>query len=239
MKTRTFSAWIVLTIGLMAFPASRAMAVDCSYYLPLVEGTGLKYENYNQRDRLQHTQEIRITSVEERDGAIHARLDARVLDNRNRVQSEVEYGVICSGDVLQIDLQSILNQEVFEAYQGMEMQIEGGEMIIPSDLSVGQDLPDSEMHISLRSNGMQMAEMQIKITNRRVTARESITVPAGTFDAYRIEYDTQFETRAMGIPIRSSSKTVEFHAEGLGVIRTEYYNERERLQGYQVLSEVF
>jgi len=39
--------------------------------------------------------------------------------------------------------------------------------------------------------------------------------------------------------IRKSGKNIEYHAENVGLVRSETYNERDRLQGSQVLSRIF
>ncbi len=226
--------------GLVTPPAHAALQeAQCNYYLPLVEGTGIAYEHFDRRDRLEYRQEIRIVSVASKEGEVHATMETKHFDRRNRLQHEGTFGIICHGDVLQLDLQSLMDQAMLEAYEGMEMVFEGGEMMIPSELSVGQSLPDATLDISVRSSGMQVAEMTMQITDRQVTARENITVPAGTFEAYRIVYNTHIEMRAMGIPIRTNTQTVEYHAREVGVVRTEIYDQRERLQSYQVLSEIF
>ncbi|TVR39459.1 MAG: hypothetical protein EA394_09605 [Bacteroidia bacterium] len=216
-----------------------AFSQMCNYYLPLVENTGLVYEHYDQRDRLEGSQTITIKQVETEGDRIIATLATEQFDRRNRPQFEAEYNIVCEGNILYIDMESLLNEAMLEGFKDMDMQIEGDGIIFPTDMRVGETLPDASMNISIRSGGMQMAEMQIRITDREVLSKETVTVPAGTFEAFKISYVTHFETRAMGIPIRSRSKSIEYHAENVGLVRSETYNERDRLQGSQVLSRVF
>ena len=216
-----------------------AFSQMCNYYLPLVENTGLAYEHYDQRDRLEGSQTITIKKVETDGDKIIATLATEYFDRRERPQFEAEYNIVCEGNIMYIDMQSLLNEAMLEGFKDMDMQIEGDGIVFPTDMRVGESLPDASMNISIRSGGMQMAEMQIRITDREVLSKETVTVPAGTFEAFKISYVTHFETRAMGIPIRSRSKNIEYHAENVGLVRSETYNERDRLQGSQVLSRIF
>lgn len=232
---------ILFTLPIMfvlAITLPGASAQNCNFYLPLVENSGLEYENYNRRDRLEGSQEVVISTVRNDGDRVIATINAKHYDRRNRIQHEGEYNVICQGDHLSIDIKSLLDQSVLEGFEGMDMEIEGDELVLPSGLSQGQELPDAAMKITVRSSGMQIAEMNLTIENRRVLGRETIEVPAGTFEAYKISYETRMETRAIGIPIRTNTKTIEYHVEDLGMIKSEYFNDNDRSQGYTVLSRI-
>lgn len=229
---------IIPVVLILLLTAPGINAQNCNFYLPLVENSGLVYENYNRRDRLEGSQQVVIKSVRNEADRVVATVHARHFDRRERVQHEGEYDVICQGDHLRIDIQSLLDQSVLEGFSDMELEIEGDELVLPSGLSEGQDLPDAAMKVSIRSGGMQFAEMTLKVENRRVLGRETIEVPAGTFDAYKISYETHIETRAVGIPIRTRTKTIEYHVEDLGMVRSEYFNDNDRPQGYTVLSRI-
>lgn len=227
---------IVLLLIMTLNPAIKAQ--ECSYYLPLVENTGLEFENYNHRDRLEGTNKVIITNVENTGNEVIATLRSEYFDRRNRIQHEGEYNVICRANVLTIDMQSVIDQTVLEGFQGMDLTIESDELLLPANLTAGKTLPDAVMTITARSGGVQIAEITIHIEDRQVIGKETLSVPAGRFDTYKISYNTRVITSAMGIPIRTGSRTIEYHAPNVGMVRSEFFDNRDRPQGYTVLSQI-
>jgi hypothetical protein len=211
---------------------------DCNFYIPLEVEAGMEYQNYDRRDRLQGTQRVTVLAVNESGGEVTATLHAKSLDDRDRLLHEGEYDVVCKGDELLLDIQSLVDQNMVEGFGEMDLRIEGSELVIPSNLSVGQTLPDAEMTMVVENNGMSFATVTLNITNRKVEGREEITVPAGTFEVYKVSYETHTETRAMGVPIRVNTRTVEYYSPEVGMVRSEHFNRRDRLQGYTVLSKI-
>lgn len=228
---------ILLTIGLVFSLSGNAQ--NCDFYVPLVENRGMQLQSFNQRDRLQHTQEVRVQKVETDGNRLIATMQSTLFDQRGREQHQGSFQVICSGNQLMIDVQSLLDPNVLEGFQGMEVQMEGNEIVLPSNLAVGQTLPDAELTMEVITGGVTFATVRFTISERKVEARETIQVPAGEFDSYKVSYATHMETRTMGIPIRASGRVVEYHAPGIGAVRTETYDSRDRLQGYTVISEIY
>lgn len=217
----------------------KGFSQNCEFYFPLVENRGVQLQNFNQRDRLQSTQEIRVRQVETDGESIIATMDSRFFDQRGREQHEGSFRVICTGNQMMVDVQSLLDPNMMEGFQGMEVQVEGNHIILPSGMQAGQSLPDAELQMKVTTGGVTFADIKFTISNRKVESREKVEVPAGSFDSYKLSYETFMETRTMGIPIRVSGRVVEYHAPGIGAVRTETYDSRDRLQGYTVVSEIF
>ncbi len=230
---------MIIILLVMGLTAPAVFAQKCNYYLPLVEESGLEYENYNRRDRLEGSQKIIINKVQTIDDKIIATVNASYFDRRNRMEHEAEYDIICKDNALRLDFRSLIDHGILEGFQGMNIHIESDDIILPSDLSVGQDLPDTSVNITVSTGGLQIAELNILIENRKVIGKENITVPAGTFDTFKISYQTHIETRAVGIPIRSNSRTIDYYAENIGLVRAEFYDDKNRPQGYSLLGRIF
>ncbi|RYF54973.1 MAG: hypothetical protein EOO39_38625 [Cytophagaceae bacterium] len=95
------------------------------------------------------------------------------------------------------------------------------------------------MEADMLSGGNSMMTMNMTMTNRQVDSQESITTPAGTFNAYKITADISLDNRAMGIPIRSSLKSVSYRTnELLFDVKSETYNKNGKLMGYTMLSKI-
>ena len=226
-----------ITLSFLLLFSLSSFSQQCNFYMPLEVQSSIEYQNYDRRDRLQGTQTVTVMAVNTSGDEVTATIHATSLDDRDRVLHEAEYDILCQGDKLKLDIQSLVDQNMIEGFGDMDLTIEGTELVMPANLSVGQTLPDAEMTMVVENNGVSFATVTLNITNRKVEGREEITVPAGTFEVYKISYETHTETRTMGIPIRVNTRTVEYHSPEVGMVRSEHFNRRDRLQGYTVLSK--
>ena len=101
-------------------------------------------------------------------------------------------------------------------------------------MSVGDMLDDASMNLKVRSNGIQIMNMDVIISNRKVEAEEDVKTPAGSFECYKITYDTQSKTKI----INMTTSSTEWMAEGVGVVKTENYNKKGKLAGYTLLTKL-
>lgn len=100
---------------------------------------------------------------------------------------------------------------------------------IPSDLKVGQTIPDGEIKIKVRNMGASFL-----ITDREVLAEEEITTPAGTFKTYKMD---EVQTNKVLV----SNKTfhiVTWYARNIGCIKQEVYDKKGRLLRTLQLTEL-
>ncbi len=235
---KSFQTILALFFLLILNPAG-LHSQQCDYFIPLRENTGMEFQTFNMRDRLQGSQEMTVTRVESDGEEVTAIIRTKIFDRRNNMEHEGEYSVTCSGNQMSIDIESMMDPTMMEEFQKMDLTIEGQDLIIPAQLSEGQTLPDAAMTMTVSNAGMTLMEMNMKITNRKVEGREQITVPAGEYDCYKISYETHTESRAAGMPFSNTIKTIEYHAPNVGVVRTEMFDQKGRPQGYTVLSKVF
>ncbi len=168
------------------FTSMAGSAQNCGLYIPLVEDRGLQLQSYNHRDRLQSTQEVRVQDVETDGNSTIATMHTRAFDQRDREIHQGSFRVICSGTRLMIDVQSLLDPSMMEGFQGMEVSMESSEIILPSNVSVGQSLPDAELNMEVTTGGVAFAVVQYAISDRKVESHEVVSVPAGDFECYKI-----------------------------------------------------
>jgi hypothetical protein len=229
-----------LIFAMLIVMASGLWAQNCNLYIPLEEGKGFQYQNFNKRDKLEGVSDMIIKDVSSQQGATVATFTVKFYDNREKLQHEGEYEVTCKGDELIIDMESMLGQSVLKAYEGMEVSMTNVENLsIPGNLSVGDKLPDGRMEMKVKMGNVNMTEMKMVTQNREVVARESITTPAGTFNCFKITYETVMDARTMGMNSKNISKGVEFYAPGVGNVKSEFYNDKDQLQSYTLLSKIY
>ena len=107
------------------------------------------------------------------------------------------------------------------ASMNFSMSGNGGDF--PTSMNVGDHLPDYTSQMDM-GNGMSMT---IKVTDRMVLAKESVTTPAGTWDCYKITSKTSSSTMvgkmAMKLPGSSNESTIWF-AQSVGMVKSEFRN---------------
>lgn len=230
-KNLLFVFLLLITTGITA--------QNCDLYFPLVENKGVQYQNFNKRDKIESTQDVMVKKVTRHSDHTEALLSTRFYDNRDRFQHEGEFTVRCKGNELMLDVQSLLDPDMLEGFKDMEINISSIDIIIPDNLKVGDNLPDAGMNMSVSTAGMKITEIEINITERKVQAIENITTPAGTFECFKITYETNTQSRTMGMTNRLTSKNVEYYAPGVGNVRTEIYDQSDRLESYTILSKIY
>ncbi|MFW5663398.1 MAG: hypothetical protein ACOCYD_00010 [bacterium] len=215
-------------------------AQDCDLYIPLEEGKGFQYQSFNKRDKLEGINEVIIKDVSRKSDRTEALMQAKYYDSKEKLLHEGEYMIVCSGNELIIDMQSMMDQAQLESFEGMEISLTTVDnLTIPGNISVGDKLPDGKMEMEVTTGGETMSEMDFITRNRTVEGKEDLTTPAGTFDCYKITYENVMDTRTMGINRETVTKGVEYFSPGVGNVRSEFYDDKDRLQSYTVLSKIY
>src|SRR5690606_18752269 len=175
-----------------------------------------------------------ITKVENAGGVTNATMNMRFTDEKGKEIMISDYKMSCAEGAVKIDYNSLVPSQMMKQYtdMGMEMDISGTDIELPNDLSVGQDLADANVAMTIKMTGMNMT-VKVDQLNRKVEKKESITTPAGTFDCYVLSQDNISET--MGVKQIMPSKL--WLAEGVGMVRQETYNKKGELSNQMQLTK--
>ena len=87
-------------------------------------------------------------------------------------------------------------------------------------MNVGQSLPDGFLDMDMKMESGISANIKLEITNRKVKAKESVTTPAGTWEAYKISYSSKVLIK-MGLGIPMKIESTEWFVPDFGVVKTE------------------
>jgi hypothetical protein len=166
-------------------------------------------------------------------GDISLKVETVIFDDKDDELSRSEVEVGCVDGVFKIDMSEYLS-EMLQAYQTMEVEMEGDNLEFPSNISPGDELPDGNINIKVSSSGVTVMNMDVIIQNRKVEGKEKVTTEAGTFDCYKISYETLSKTRM----VSTSIKGIEWIAEGIGVVKSESYNRKGKLTAYSLLTRL-
>jgi len=213
---------LLLTISLVA-------QNNCSKYYAFNEGTTFQITNYDKKGKTVGIIDYSVTSVRTIEGEEIATITSVVKDKKGEMVLESSYDITCKDDGISIDFKSLVNPQMLTQYGEFDVDITGTNLDLPNNLSVGQELPDASMEMTV-SMGI-ILNITVYITNRKVLATENITTPAGTFDCFVLTSTSELK---MGIKQKGTSK--EWIAEGVGIVKQESYNKKGKLIGYSLLT---
>lgn len=238
MKKNVYGTLILLLLLLVAAPKSKAQ--NCNDFMLLKNNAQYEILTYNSKDKLETKATYQVKSVNRSNGQLEAIIHTKVHDNKDKPVSEGEFTVACDGGTISMDMRSLMNPGMTEAYKNMEISMEGDKMLYPGNLRAGQKLENGTMTMTVKdqASGQAMTTMTMKITDRTVEGKESIKVPAGTYNSFKIRQNTEMENRAMGMKMPGMKmQTVEYYVPNIGMVRSETYR-NGKLVSYSVLSKV-
>jgi len=202
---------------------------QCNPYYDIEEGTVYEITSYDHKDKVSGRTVSKIDSYEETSNGWKAKIDFKTYDKKDELIIENEdVEMTCADGIIEMDMQRFMPAQMMESFKEMNFQMDIDNIQIPSELNVGDELDDG----SITMTGDIPMTISIKIENRKVEAKETITTPAGTFECYKISYDVNMKT-----VMSQSSKGVEWIAKDVGVVKSESYNGRGKLMGYSLLTK--
>ncbi len=227
MKTAKLLFVITLTLLL----SGTISAQDCAYY-SMSKGMVLGYQNLDAKGKVTGTQRTTCLDVSTVGAATLYKIKGEYTDTKENSTAR-EYEMRCEGGNFYMDMQSLVDPKSMEGFKDMEVSVDANAMMYPSVLIAGQTLPDANITISAATGGVNLMNMVINISNRKVIGSESVTVPAGTFECYKITYDV--ETKLM---FKVASSVTEYVNMGVGSVKSDTYDKKGKLAASIVLSEI-
>jgi len=223
---------IFFVAGLFILSCYFALAQECTFYYPKTEGAKLEYTSYDAKNKITGSSIQTIKKVTEDAGAVSASIEVQVFDKKGKDLGTKAYDVKCENGIYSIDMKSFMDPATMASYEEMDVKVNSTNLEIPTNLNIGDILPDGKLDITVYSEGMRIMGMNTDITQRIVEGKEQITTEAGTFDCYKITYTittkTMFSVRV---------EAAEWIAENVGTVKSETYS-RGKSIGYSLLSGI-
>lgn len=225
----------LLTLAAL-FGASDAQAQSCSDHAVFQKGTVVSLAHFNHKGKKLGEQRSVTESVAPIADGVRA--DIRASSTlKGAPKDDLTFEFTCTGETVSLDMRSLVPTDQMKAYEDWEINVDSSDLAYPSALSVGQSLPDGKITMRLTMPnaeaapaGLSNVTFEVAVTNRRVEAQESITTAAGTFEAFKIVYDTDLQVRTL-INIRQQTSHVEWYAPSLGTtVKSENY-QKGKLRG--------
>lgn len=183
---------------------------QCNEYYVFQQGSEWEYENYNGKGKLSGRNKQKVTAFNKTDDGFNATVNTLLNDEKGKEIMKGDLQFKCQGGVMYIDMRNFITEEQLKAYKDYEMKVEADNLELPSGLSAGQTLKDGKVTVTAVGGPIPM-KMTVTISDRKVEGKETITTPAGTFDAFKIKSKSTIQNQ-MGINVTMEYTLTEWIA---------------------------
>ena len=223
---------LLQSICVQAQPGSEA----CPDALLLQPGMELEYHTFKRGKRKPQLRILHhVTSVAEEKGEPKAQVKCGIYDSDNKLLRSYDYYVVCRKGQPLTDRSVLFDPRDLDVFENKDFRFEGTDIVYPVHIAVGDTIPQARYVVQVISGTVSFAQLITQLVQRKVTSREDVHTPAGTFSCYKIDYVKQRVNISRTISFRTSDRMADFVAPGIGTVRSETYGRFGRLSTYTVL----
>jgi len=230
MKKVTLFLLIILIIPAFAFS-------DESFF-PTSKGTVQITANFNSSGRIEGYSRLAVKDVIVSGNDMTVVYAIQILDrNRKPINNrpEREYKVRILNGVLMFQLDGTM--EAYFAVRKMNYTMTAGVLSVPSTLEPGSRLTDTWMKIDINIPVIGTVTANVALTNIVCTGIEMVTVPAGTFQAYKVTQISTTTTTGWNIPTLVNNG-VTWYVKGIGSVKYVSYDDKGKVESSTELHEL-
>lgn len=225
---------LYLLLFILTIPVLTIAQNDCTPFLPMEQGTVWELTNYDKKGKEEGKIVYEMLEKAETSEGLTFKVRSTIYDKKEKELFDSEFEAYCKDGRFEYDMAFKMSPETMQAYQGMDVEVNSSELAIPSfDSKPGTTLPDASLEVTVAGNSPIKIKVTTLITDRTIEAIEEITTPAGTFKCVKLSQTVSVKS----IMKRESSMT-EWYAEGIGLVKAEYYNKNGKLQSYSELTKL-
>jgi hypothetical protein len=206
---------------------------QCNQFYQFKNGQTLIYTSYNKKGKMVQKEVQEVTEYEATADGFDMQIKTTSFDKKDEKTVSGTLDITCSNGVYSFDVRNFVNDEMMQAFYGMEVTVEGTPLEVPNSLSVGQTLPSGDCTITAGSEGSTFLTLTVTVEDRKVTGRESVTTEAGTFDCFVIEQNVTSK-----MIFKQTFNTKEYLAKDVGPVRVETYNKSGNLVSTRDLTAI-
>ena len=223
---------LILFVGALCLLAQVSLAQDCSKFYPLKNATKFQLTSYDKKDKVTATVDYEVMEVNATETGEKATVKNIIKDDKGEVIVESTVEMTCENEVVSMDFKSMVSPLMYEQYSDMDIELNGTNLEYPNNLAEGDQLADADVQMKLKMSGVNM-NMNIKVSDRKVIGKETITTPAGTFDCFIISYNTE-----MKLGIRQQNSAKQWMAEGVGLVKQVDYKKNGKVLSTTLLTQI-
>lgn len=219
---------------------SIASAQDCKKFFYLTRDAKFEITLFDGKGNENGKQEWKIEELKNDGADCSAEVKTKFTDKKGREGAKAQGVYKCIAGTLKADIKMSLPQEQMQAFKNMDMKGNDTFLEYPVNLMTGQSLRDANYKMETWNKGSLVAIVSFDVINRKVNGKETVTTPAGTWEAYKINYNSLFkvEVGSTGRGIPMNFKITEWFVPGFGIVKSETSNNNGKLVGSSQLTSL-
>jgi len=190
---------------------SKLLAQDCSQYVYLQKGKTIEMTTFDRGGQVMDKLVNFVTDVSTSNGTTTATVSSESFDKNGHSEGKTNALYKCTGGAFLIDINANRPQTTGGKFSTTYVEY-------PANMHVGEHLNDVTTQLQMKM-GSRTVNMTTKITNRMVADKESVTTPAGTWDAFKITYTTTITMdQSTGMGTRTT-ETAQWYVPNFGIVQ--------------------
>jgi hypothetical protein len=219
---------------LSALVAVSIAVADDDIFFPSKNGTVATTANFNGKGKLEGYTRMAVKSVSGSGGNKTVAYTVQPFNHKMQPikPGELEYAVTAVNGTIEYSMKP------WAAISGgKDIEIAGTEMRMPSRLAPGDKLPDANVSMTLSMAVVGKVTADVAVTGRKCVAIETVTVPAGTFECWKVVGKSTTVANMLG-KITMINNTTAWYARGVGLVKSLDRDEKGTLRSSSELKEL-
>jgi hypothetical protein len=204
-------------------------------FFPTKKGTALVVASLDAKGKVEGYVRTTVKEVKGAGDNLTVVCQTEILDKKRQPDKNVgavEFTVQVVNGAVVADVGSMLK---LPATSGGAIVFTGDTLRLPSKIKPGDRFKDANMAMTVDLGIMKM-KTEIAVTDYKCLAVENVTVPAGTFEAYKMT-QTVTTTNKM-VNVKQTTTTVSWNVLGIGPVKAVVTDEEGKVQSMTELQEV-
>ncbi|SET42731.1 TapB family protein [Hymenobacter actinosclerus] len=245
--------FVALATGLLASTALQAQtlptaqaatpAADCPHPFGLADNTARTFTLQDSRGKTTGYVHQRVVSLGTEQNKKKTQTTNTVLlksgayDTKGRLLYLRDLTFRCRQDTAFTDGLDQLKPAQLSSFQDRILTYSPTPLAWPNQPTIGSELPGGGVSVDVRSSAVHIAQVYSHVGKRRVTGRQTVTTPAGTFECYKVEGELETATVARAdLKLATTVRIVEYYAPTVGLVKSELYDKKGRLDQVRLLT---
>ena len=228
----------LLTLAFAVFTTLMMVAQDCQTFLFMTTNAEVQMTMYDKKGKASGVQTWKVGDVKKDGTDFVSTINTSFKDDKGKEITNTSGTYKCNGGILHADMKMAMPQQQAGTMKPTEAKMSGAYLEYPYNMSVGQQLKDAQMDVDVDMKNGVVSKVSFKELNRKVEAKEQISTPAGSWEAYIIKYDGNMRTEMAGIGIPFNFSVKEWFVPGVGIVKSETYTKGGKLAGSSMITAI-
>lgn len=227
---------LIFSIMLLGADA-KLHAQDCKNYYYMMNNAEVQITLYDKNNKTSGVQNWKISNVKKTGTGLSSAVSLTFTDEKGGQIAKASGLYKCEGGRLMADMRISMPHDQTKQVKDDEASLDPSYIEYPAAMSEGMKLPDAHLNMKTNTSGISSA-VQFDMNDRQITGKEKVTTPAGTWDAFVIKYEAVMKIKMAGIGIPKTMMTTEWFVPGFGIVKTETYSKKGKLEGSSQLTKL-